>query len=60
MSDLSTLVVYIISINIRNVHHQSLQHKLSDGDNIAVQHIHDGMVCRHPINIVYIISAMSV
>jgi len=26
------------------------KHMLSDGDAIAILHMHDGMVCHHPIN----------
>jgi len=36
-------------MNVQSVHH-SLEHTLSDGDAIAVLHMHDGMVRHHPIN----------
>jgi len=38
-------LVYIVIMTVRSVNHL-----LSDGDAIAVLHVRDGMVCRHPIS----------
>jgi len=50
ISPLSRSFVYTVSMNVQSVHN-SLKHMLSDGDTIAVLHMHDGiMVCCRPSN----------